>query len=59
MHAVTVHPPGAPPPSASNRFAGLIPSQSIAVVSEFTLESGVVLHDVPVAFSAWGKLNDQ
>lgn len=54
---VTIHLPGDPPASASNRFAALIPSQSFAIVSHFTLESGVVLRDVPVGFRTWGKLN--
>ncbi|KAI5475068.1 homoserine o-acetyltransferase [Pseudohyphozyma bogoriensis] len=56
---ITVFGPGSPPPAADNRFAALIPSQSIAVVSEFTLESGVVMKNVPVAFRTWGKLNEQ
>lgn len=56
---VTIHPPGSPPSCAANRFAALIPSQSIAVVSEFTLESGIILKNVPVAFRTWGKLNER
>ncbi|KAM0750343.1 homoserine O-acetyltransferase [Meredithblackwellia eburnea MCA 4105] len=56
---VTVYPPENPPPVSANRFSSLIPAQSIAVVSEFTLESGVVLTNVPVAFRTWGKLNDK
>lgn len=55
---MTIYPPGAAPPVADNRFSRLIPSQSLAVVSEFTLESGVTLQDVSVGFRTWGKLND-
>lgn len=40
-----------------NPFATLIPHQHIAVVPHFTLESGVVLHNVPVAYSTRGKLS--
>ncbi len=40
-----------------NPFASLIPDQCIAVVPAFTLESGVVLHNVPVAYSTRGKLS--
>jgi hypothetical protein len=56
---VTIHPPGSPPPLAKNRFSNLIPSQSIAVVSEYKLESGVVLNNVSVGFRTWGKLNER
>ena len=56
--AVTIHPPNsANSLPNSNRFSALIPDQSIAIVSEFTLESGTRLEDVPVAFRTWGKLN--
>ena len=55
---VTIHPPNAANSLPnSNRFSALIPDQSIAIVSEFTLESGRQLKDVPVAFRTWGKLN--
>ncbi|KAM0793708.1 hypothetical protein ACM66B_001133 [Microbotryomycetes sp. NB124-2] len=47
------------PAVAKNRFTNLIPSQSIAVVDSFTLESGHTLTDVPVGFRTWGKLNKQ
>ena len=38
-------------------FASLIPDQRIAIVSSFTLESGVVLQNAPVAYSTRGKLS--
>ena len=39
-------------------FATLVNEQSIVHIPAFTLESGSVLRDVPVAFKTWGKLND-
>ncbi|GAA5852535.1 hypothetical protein JCM5353_004114 [Sporobolomyces roseus] len=54
---VTIYGPDNVPPAANNRFSRLIPSQSIAVVSKFTLESGVTLNNVSVGFRTWGKLN--
>ncbi|KAK3374449.1 Alpha/Beta hydrolase protein [Lasiosphaeria ovina] len=39
-----------------NPFAALIPDQQIAVVPEFTLESGVTLRNVPVAYTTRGTL---
>ncbi|KAF9956021.1 homoserine O- acetyltransferase [Mortierella alpina] len=41
-----------------NPFSKLVPSQTIAIIPEFTLDSGHVLHQVPVAYRTWGKLND-
>ncbi|KAF2400853.1 putative homoserine O-acetyltransferase [Trichodelitschia bisporula] len=40
-----------------NPFAALIPSQSIAIIPSFTLESGVELHNVPVAYKTFGTLS--
>ncbi|OJJ48908.1 hypothetical protein ASPZODRAFT_129236 [Penicilliopsis zonata CBS 506.65] len=40
-----------------NPFSQLIPSQSFAIVPEFTLESGVTLYNVPVAYTTRGKLS--
>ena len=40
-----------------NPFASLIPDQQIAIVPTFALESGVVLHNVPVAYSMRGELS--
>ncbi|KAF1965619.1 homoserine o-acetyltransferas-like protein [Bimuria novae-zelandiae CBS 107.79] len=39
-----------------NPFAGLIPDQTIAIIPEVTLESGVILHNVPVAYKTYGTL---
>lgn len=41
-----------------NPFALLIPDQEIVVVPSFKLESGVILQNVPVAYSARGRLNE-
>lgn len=54
---VTIHEPNSST-LPSNRFSALIPTQSIAIVSTFTLESGRVLTSVPVGFKTWGKLNE-
>ncbi|ORY65224.1 homoserine O-acetyltransferase [Pseudomassariella vexata] len=40
-----------------NPFATLIPDQEIAIVPSFTLESGVILKNVPLAYSTRGKLS--
>ncbi|MCJ1469495.1 homoserine O- acetyltransferase [Pseudocyphellaria aurata] len=40
-----------------NPFASLIPDQHIAIVPTFTLESGVILQDVPVAYTTRGDLS--
>ncbi|WWC89161.1 homoserine O-acetyltransferase [Kwoniella dendrophila CBS 6074] len=43
--------------SSGNPFAALI-QQNTTTVPSFTLESGVKLTNVPVAYKTWGKLND-
>ena len=40
-----------------NPFAELIPDQNIAIIPSFTLESGVILRNVPLAYSTKGKLS--
>ncbi|GAO18946.1 hypothetical protein UVI_02059270 [Ustilaginoidea virens] len=41
-----------------NPFAALIPDQQIAVIPQFTLESGITLSNVPVAYTTRGRLNE-
>ncbi|KAK0659625.1 Homoserine O-acetyltransferase [Lasiodiplodia hormozganensis] len=40
-----------------NPFAKFIPDQQIAIVPSFTLESGVELRNVPVAYKTYGSLS--
>ncbi|KAL1605116.1 hypothetical protein SLS60_004659 [Paraconiothyrium brasiliense] len=40
-----------------NPFAKLIPDQTFAIIPEVTLESGVVLRNVPVAYKTYGTLS--
>ncbi|EOD45340.1 putative homoserine o-acetyltransferase protein [Neofusicoccum parvum UCRNP2] len=40
-----------------NPFSKLIPDQQIAIVPSFTLESGVELFNVPVAYKTYGSLS--
>ncbi|KAI1162456.1 homoserine O-acetyltransferase [Nemania serpens] len=42
---------------SENPFASLIPDQQIAIIPNFTLESGVTLHNVPLAYTTRGKLS--
>lgn len=41
-----------------NPFSRLVPDQVIAIVPEFTFESGYTIRDVPVAYKTWGLLNE-
>ncbi|KAF2270289.1 homoserine O-acetyltransferase [Lojkania enalia] len=40
-----------------NPFASLIPDQTIAIIPQVTLESGVVLYNVPIAYKTYGTLS--
>ncbi|KAI1450209.1 homoserine O-acetyltransferase [Annulohypoxylon stygium] len=40
-----------------NPFANLIPDQKIAIIPSFTLESGVILRNVPLAYTTRGELS--
>ena len=42
-----------------NPFASLVPDQAIAIVPSFTLESGVTLKNVPVAYTTRGELSEK
>ncbi|KAL4801028.1 homoserine O-acetyltransferase [Aspergillus venezuelensis] len=42
-----------------NQFASLITDQSYVIVPSFTLESGVTLHNVPVAYTTRGNLSPE
>ena len=39
------------------RFAKLVPGQTIDIIPEFQLESGRILKQCRVAYKSWGKLN--
>ncbi|KAG0279895.1 homoserine O- acetyltransferase [Linnemannia exigua] len=41
-----------------NPFASLAPDQTIAIVPEFTFDSGATIRNVPVAYKTWGVLNE-
>ncbi|KAK9238317.1 Alpha/Beta hydrolase protein [Lipomyces kononenkoae] len=42
-----------------NPFESLVNGQQIAVIPEYTLESGIKIRNFPVAYKAWGTLNDE
>jgi hypothetical protein len=43
----------------TSRFASLITTQTIVSIPSFTLESGLTLKNVPVAYKTWGRLNEK
>jgi homoserine O-acetyltransferase/O-succinyltransferase len=44
--------------SPTSRLSSLIAAQTIVALPSFKLESGLELHDVPIAYRTWGKLNE-
>lgn len=44
---------------SENPYIHLIPEQSIAIIPSFELESGVTLHNVPLAYKTFGTLSPQ
>ncbi|KAK9472862.1 Alpha/Beta hydrolase protein [Dipodascopsis tothii] len=40
-----------------NPFSSIVSNQQIAIVTEYTLESGYTLRKFPVAYKTWGQLN--
>ncbi|KAK9433088.1 Alpha/Beta hydrolase protein [Lipomyces doorenjongii] len=42
-----------------NPFVSIVSSQQIAVIPEYTLESGITIRNFPVAYKTWGTLNDE
>ncbi|KAI9340124.1 homoserine O-acetyltransferase [Pilaira anomala] len=48
-----------PPAESKNKLVHLIPDQNITIIPEYTLESGTKIHQVPIAWKSWGKLNER
>ncbi|KAI5361936.1 putative alpha/beta hydrolase-1, homoserine/serine acetyltransferase MetX [Septoria linicola] len=48
-----------PADQTENPFVSLIPNQDIAIVPQFTLESGATLYNVPVAHKTYGTLSPE
>ncbi|KAH7071839.1 putative acetyl-CoA--deacetylcephalosporin C acetyltransferase precursor [Paraphoma chrysanthemicola] len=42
---------------SQNYYSSLVPNQKSIILPSFTLESGITLTNVPVAYSTWGTLN--
>ncbi|AQZ14075.1 MET2 (YNL277W) [Zygosaccharomyces parabailii] len=45
--------------SQTNPFMKLVRDQRIVEVPELTLESGVTIHNFPIAYKTWGNLNER
>lgn len=45
--------------SQTNPFTKLVRDQRIVEVPELTLESGVTIHNFPIAYKTWGNLNER
>ncbi|KAH3899595.1 probable Homoserine O-acetyltransferase [Saccharomycodes ludwigii] len=43
----------------TNPFISLVHNQKIVEVPQFTLESGIKIKNVPIAYKSWGKLNQR
>ncbi|KAI9136502.1 Alpha/Beta hydrolase protein [Paraphysoderma sedebokerense] len=47
------------PSQSQNIYISLVNNQKLAVIPSFTLESGITLKDVPVAYKTWGSLSPE
>lgn len=43
----------------TNPYAAMVPGQTIVEIPEHQLECGEVLHDFPIAYKTWGRLNKE
>ena len=50
---------GLPAELAQNKLVNLIADQNVSIIPEYTLESGVHITNIPVAWKSFGKLNEQ
>lgn len=50
--------PKKPEPQPENPFAALVPDQQFITIPTFTLESGEVLYNAPVAYTTRGQLSE-
>ncbi|SCU95733.1 LAFA_0G01970g1_1 [Lachancea sp. 'fantastica'] len=44
---------------ATNEYVSLVKNQEIVEVPELELESGAVIHNFPIAYKTWGRLNER
>lgn len=58
MNERLLNPVESAPSQPENPFAQLVPEQNFAIVPSFTLESGVTLVNVPVAYTTRGQLSE-